>query len=135
MQTLKSKGKIYEFDPVIYPRLLWVVRGTSKFVKEHFRKKGGDEFSKEDINMRYADRWTCIVERKKDDRLGILIIMGSGLTMGGIAHECWHAVTAFISEINADIPDYDDGAQEEYPAYLMGWLFDCCWKVKQGKAK
>lgn len=130
-----SKGKIYEFDPQLYPRLLWVVTGSEDFIKENFRKKDGDELDDEETDMTYANGWGCICERKSDDRLGILIFIDRNIQTKELVHECYHALTAYVSEINTDMPEYDDGAMEEYAAYLIEWIFDCCWKVKQGKVK
>ena len=130
-----SKGKIYEFDPQLYPRLLWVVTGSEDFIKENFRKKDGDELDDEETDMTYANGWCCICERKSDDRLGILIFIDRNIQTKELVHECYHALTAYVSEINTDMPEYDDGAMEEYAAYLIEWIFDCCWKVKQGKVK
>lgn len=130
-----SKGKIYEFDPMLYPRLLWIVRGSEEFVKENFRKKGGDELTDEDVDMRYVDAWVCKCERKSDNRLGIVFFFDTEIAARQLVHECYHALTAFVSEINADLPDYDSDGMEEFAAYLIEWIFDCCWKVKQGKVK
>lgn len=129
------KDRIYEFDPLVYPRLLWIVRGSEDFVKENFSKKGGDEFTDEDVDMRFVDAWVCKCERKSDRRLGILFYFESGIEAKQLVHECYHALTAYVSEINADLPDYDSDGMEEYAAYLIEWIFDCCWKVKQGKAE
>lgn len=130
-----SKWKIYELDPVLYPRLLWIVRGSEEFVKENFRKKGGDELTDDDVDMRYADAWVCKCERKSDNRLGIVFFFDTGIEAKQLVHECYHALTAYVSEINADLPDYDSDGMEEFAAYLIEWIFDCSWKVKQGKAK
>lgn len=129
------KDRIYEFDPLVYPRLLWIVRGSEDFVKENFSKKGGDELTDEDVDMRFVDAWVCKCERKSDRRLGILFYFESGIEAKQLVHECYHALTAYVSEINADLPDYDSDGMEEYAAYLIEWIFDCCWKVKQGKAE
>ena len=130
-----SKGKIYEFDPLLYPRLLWIVNGSESFVKENFRKKGGEELTDEDVDMRYVDAWVCKCERKSDNTLGIVFFFDSGIEAKQLVHECYHALTAFVSEINADLPDYDSEGMEEFAAYLIEWIFDCCWKVKQRKVK
>ena len=130
-----SKGKIYEFDPQIYPRLLWIVKGSEEFVKENFRKKGGDEFTEEDVDFSYANAWVCKCERKSDDRLGIVIWIEKNITAKELVHESYHALTAYVSDINTNLPEYDDDSYEEYAAYLIEWIFDCCWKVKTGKTK
>ena len=46
-----SKCKIHEFDPLIYPRLLWIIKGTGDFVRENFRKKGGEELTDDDVDI------------------------------------------------------------------------------------
>ena len=130
-----SKWKIYEFDPILYPRLLWIVKKDSDFIREHFRKKGGYELTDDDLDMSYTDAWVCKCERKSDNRLGILFFFDTGIEAKQLVHECYHALTAYVSEINADLPDYDSNGMEEFAAYLIEWIFDCCWKVKQGKVK
>ena len=130
-----SKGKIYEFDPVLYPRLLWIVRGLGDFVRENFRKMDGEELTDEDVDMRFTDAWACKCERKSDNRLGMVFFFDTGMEPKQLVHECYHVLTAYCSEINADLPDYDSDGMEEFAAYLLEWIFDCCWKVRQGKAK
>lgn len=82
-----------------------------------------------------ADAWVCKCERKSDDRMGIVLFFDNGIEAKQLVHECYHDLTAYVSEINADLPDYDSDGMEEFAAYLIEWIFDCCWKVKQGKVK
>ncbi len=91
--------------------------------------------SDEDIDMRFVDAWVCKCERKKDRRLGIVFFIDSGIQTKQLVHESYHALTAYISEINADLPDYDSDGMEEFAAYLLEWIFDCSYKVKTGKIK
>ena len=119
---------IHEFDPEIYPRLLWVTYGCpTSVLKDMFGENAQDmdETSNADvINCR---------RMKPDVRGGILIRFRSksDMTMENIAHESVHAALEIFDYVNARIA-YDN--QEPF-AYLVGWIADCCQQVKQNKCK
>lgn len=119
---------IYEFDPEIYPRLLWVTYGChTSVLKDMF----GNEAQDMDKNT-YAQ--TIICRRLKPDvRGGVLIRFKNkaAMTTKNIAHESVHAALEIFDYVNARI-SLDN--QEPF-AYLVGWIADCCNKVKKGEAK
>lgn len=117
---------IHEFDPQIYPRLLWVTYGCPTAVlKDMFRDniQDMDKTSNADvINCR---------RMKPDVRGGILIRFRrkSDMTMENIAHEAVHAALDIFDYVEARISSDN---QEPF-AYLVGWIADCCNQVKIGK--
>ena len=119
-------SKIYEFNPQIYPRRVWVtIAPDIKDIKERF----GDEVEPLD---ECADADVQIVQQKDPELGGVLIrfVNRKAMTANVIAHECSHAAIAIFSYCECKISDDN---QEPF-AYLVGWLAGCCEKVKQGKA-
>lgn len=119
---------IHEFDPKIYPRLLWVAYGCPTAVlKDMF----GDKVQDMDKS---ADAETVICQRKKPDvRGGVLIRFEdkNAMTAKNIAHEAVHAALDIFDYVDARISSDN---QEPF-AYLVGWIADCCQQVKAGKVK
>lgn len=105
--------RIHEFDPKIYPRLLWVTYGCPTAVlKDMFGNEAQDmdkTANAEVINCR---------RMKPDVRGGVLIRFRnkSEMTMENIAHEAAHAALEIFDYVNARIA-YDN--QEPF-AYLVG---------------
>lgn len=117
--------KIFEYDPAIYPRKLWVSVGAStKELNEVFEKMGDMDDSA--IATVYS---VCRTENKIG---GVLIRFNNRMDMtpSVIAHESVHAAMGIYSYVGAEV-DLDN--QEPF-AYLVGWVADCAWKAKQGKA-
>ena len=119
---------IHEFDPQIYPRLLWGTYGCPTSVLK-------DMFDGDVSNMdkhSNADVINCR-RTKPDVRGGILIRFRrkSDMTMENIAHEAVHAALDIFDYVEARIASDN---QEPF-AYLVGWIADCCNKVKTDKTK
>ena len=128
-----NKGKIYEFDPTILPRHMYVVKGSKKFVDDNFETKDGEEI---DVDYESSKAWVIEGYHKKEERYCIIVWLGSEITAKDVAHETYHALAAFYREIGSELPlDKGDNGAEEMAAYLAGWIFDCIWKVRQGKVK
>lgn len=120
--------KIHEFDPQIYPRLLWVTYNCpTDVLREMFGEKAID--MSDDSN---AETVNCL-RTKPDVRGGVLIRFRnkSEMTIENIAHEAVHAALEIFDYVNARISSDN---QEPF-AYLVGWIADCCTKVKRGEAK
>ena len=120
--------KIHEFDPVIYPRLLWVTYNCPAAVLEDLFEGKIEEMDKNSD----ADVLNCR-RLKPDVKGGILIRFRSkkDMTAKNIAHESTHAALEIFDYVGAQI-SYDN--QEPY-AYLVGWIADCIEKVKNNKIK
>jgi hypothetical protein len=125
----KNTTTIYEFDPCIYPRLLWVVKGgTLNGIKEILNL--GDYEVDEDGSGAVT---LCNVRRKSDDNLGALIWFPKSSNMNNldwIAHESTHAALYVFAEVGADV-DFEN--QEPF-AYIVGWVFGCVDKVRKNNS-
>lgn len=126
MKKENKKTIIHEFDPCIYPRLLWVVKGGS--YEDLCEKFDIDGFEIEDNGG--AMTWgTC---KKADHRLGALIWFpkASDIKRGDwIAHEAAHVALYIYHEIGASA-EFEN--QEPF-AYLVGWVYECVDKVRRMK--
>ena len=120
-----KKTIIHEFDPCIYPRLLWVVKGGSlEDIKETF------EVSCEDEDIGGAA--TLPARRKSDNRLGYCVWFpkaGDIRNLEWIAHESTHVAICIFNDIGGNVT-YE--GQEPF-AYLVGWVFGCIDTIRKFK--
>lgn len=130
-------NEIHEFDPQIYPFMLWVAKKPKyEVVKDKFYALIGDDVKDigEDMFYRSATTYaTCYpVCEKSSKRIGILVgmHMPKVMTAGCMAHEATHVCDFVCDRINMDCYTYDTG---EPRAYLVQWITDCIDKVKRGK--
>lgn len=122
-----KKTTIHEFDPCIYPRLLWVVKGGSL---EGIQ--GTLEITCECEENEKGGAVTLPAKRKEDGRLGYCIWFpeSGGMKRGDwMAHESTHASLCIFDDIGASV-SYED--QEPF-AYLVGWVFKCMDEVRKYK--
>ena len=114
---------IYQFDPQIYPRKLWVSVGTSiEELKERFN---GDEIENFDDSY-YAQ--TMPIQQKEPLLGGVLIRFQDlkALTTETISHESTHTALEIFNYCECRI----EYANQEPFAYLVGWIARCCDEVK-----
>lgn len=115
-----QKG-LYEFDPQIYPRKLWVAvtKGTFSDVFDTELKELG-EYDNADVNN---------VHHKEKDFGGLLIRFRSAdeITAENTTHESTHVAIEIFDYIEARM---DTNNQEPF-AYLCGWVAGCIEEVKQ----
>lgn len=119
--------KIYEFDPCIYPRLLWVVKGGTLAEISKVLELSGYE---EDESVGAVT--LCNVRRKTDENLGALVWFPKASNIKNldwIAHECTHVAMYMFGETGC-IADVEN---QEPLAYLVGWAFSCVDKVRKAK--
>ena len=113
---------IFEFDPHIYPRKLWIaVDVTTEDLITMF-----DEDGIENTDDCYAT--TYIVQQKTPSFKGILVRFENlaSMTTGNIAHESIHAAWDILHQIGSRA----DYINQEPFAYLAGWVARCCDEVK-----
>ena len=119
---MKKKG-YYEYDPVIYPRKVWVHIGTN------FKELASEIFEGELIfdDKTYDGAVFEEVIRKSDDEYGILATFPSSkeMTMGVCSHEASHICDAIEKAIGME-----HGG--EASAYLLGWIASCINKARLG---
>ena len=119
---MKKKG-YYEYDPVIYPRKVWVHIGTN------FKELASEIFEGELIfdDKTYDGAVFEEVIRKSDEEYGILATFPSSkeMTMGVCSHEASHICDAIEKAIGME-----HGG--EASAYLLGWIASCINKARLG---
>lgn len=118
-------AKIHEFDPQIYPRLLWIAVGASyEVIKDMFE----DVAPMEENTDAQVD---CTRRLKPDVKGGVLIRFENkqAMTASNITHESVHAATEIFFYVGA----YHDPKNQEPFAYLCGWIAKCIDEVKRGK--
>lgn len=114
---------IFEFNPQIYPRRLWVSVGAST---EELQEKFGKDDIKDFDESYYAE---TMAVRQKEPLLGGVLIRFQDLkamTTENIAHEAAHVAIEIFDYCDCRI-DVDN--QEPF-AYLVGWVAKCCDEVK-----
>lgn len=119
--------KIYEFDPCVYPRLLWVVKGGTLAEISKVLELSGYE---EDESIGAVT--LCNVRRRSDENLGALVWFPKASNIKNldwIAHECTHVAMYMFGETGC-IADVEN---QEPLAYLVGWAFSCVDKVRKAK--
>lgn len=114
--------RVYQFDPQIYPRKLWVAVGVPT---EELNEKFVEEIK--DID-KSADAETWPVQQKEPLLGGVLVRFENLKSMlpDNIAHEATHAALEIFDYVDARI-QYDN--QEPF-AYLVGWVVKCIDEVK-----
>lgn len=135
-------GKIYEFNPQIYPTRLWVAKAT----EVSWDELGRNFYALNDENERvdfvkgfgepnsnaYAS--TYPVSNKKTGWRGCLVILHrKEATMGTVAHEASHCADWLLEALGVESgTTFNNG---EARAYYTEWVFNRIQEVKQGKAK
>lgn len=122
---------LQEFKNDIYPRTLWVATSWED-VKDKFVCRNNDDKPIEKYEDGNAYTYQCVMH-KKSKKYGVLIlfvlegeILGSEI-VERIAHESLHVANSMFSELDIEY----DLSNDEYAAYMVGWVARCCWKVLQ----
>lgn len=119
-----EKQKIYEFDPQIYPRKLWVTVGVPF---EELK----DEFEDLEPMEEASDAQVDNVRKLKPEIRGGLLVRFENLdvlkSLGNITHETIHVATEIYDYVGA----YHVPNNQEPFAYLCGWIAKCIEEVKQ----
>ena len=126
--TMKNnKTIIHEFDPCIYPRLLWVVKGGSL---EGIRKTL--EFGEVGEEEQSGGALTISAYDNENKHGGFLVWFPKASEMSNldwIAHECAHVALDIFDYIGSEVKASDS----EPFAYLVGWVFKCIDEVRKFK--
>lgn len=123
MQGKKKEG-YFEFDPLIYPRKLWVYvgKGLNGLIDKCF----------DGIEPQKDEDYYCLTyvraRRKTDGKIGVLVAFLSKncMDMNNIVHESSHAVDAIEEAIGMT-----HGGEPS--AYLMEWVAECIKKARNGQ--
>ena len=119
---------IYQFDPQIYPRKLWVSVGAST---EELQERFGKEDIKEDLDDSYYAE-TYSVQQKEPLLGGVLIRFQDLKAMSpeNMTHEATHAALEIFDYCDCRI----DVENQEPFAYLVGWIVRCIDEVRNAKS-
>lgn len=112
---MKKTPRVDRYDPIIYPRKLWVtgdVIGLNKIFK----------FNKLDNTKE-----ECISAYDEGEYGALVIIMDSSIEAGGEAHEAVHVADYIFDELGMYTQSFADH-NEQY-AYLVGWVAGCISKT------
>lgn len=123
---------IHKFDPVIYPRKVWITYDATKSeLDKEFPEGDGTGRHFEDIPS-HTDAMVYFT-RNKENYGGVLMrFKGKAhMTMSIVTHESIHCANGILAYIGSGVNTRDD----EHQAYLAGWVAECCEKVKLGRKK
>lgn len=130
---MNNKIQIHEFDPVIYPLKLWIIKNpTISFLTDNF---GGinEEFYPVEMKNSNASVWDRPVMLKETKKYGLLLSVYDmkSFTAGTMAHEATHMANILWEWIN----ERDITMGSEANAYLVGWMVKCMCEFKSYKNK
>jgi hypothetical protein len=122
--------KIHQFDPVIYPFKIWIIVDKNPdVIANDFTEYGGESivFAKGDVGALSA--FVMSVVHKESNSYGAVIFFRSKKSMSFelVAHESTHAAKHLFEHIGADV------TPSEPFEYVVGWIADCCYKVKTNR--
>lgn len=133
----KKKGPVvHMFDPEIYPRKLFVMKGNKleEYIKDTFRciTDDGEETEPgfEGVDMSGACTWSRVMYRK-DGKLGVLVWIRSSRCGKDLAHEADHVTNSIFADCGIDMHYKHD----EHHAYMIGWCYDCLEQVLKNRFK
>lgn len=128
---MKNKKKLIidKYDPVIYPRLLYVAKNcTEEDLNKHFVGREGDYIILgEDYFM-----YTINAIHKKTEKCCILVVIDSSALKESLvdqvqycSHEADHVNFSICEDIGLNIPT----SAQEASAYLTGWATKCIFST------
>lgn len=120
---------MHEFNPLIYPRKVWVmIASNERFLNDTFNHGYNIE--------NFAQKSTAIVfpcELKKTGEYGVAVVFTrkKHMTLKTICHESVHVASCIFNECNIRMGFSD--CQDEHYAYLVGWVAESINEVKRMK--
>ena len=127
--------KVYEFDPVIYPRLLWVsIAPSLEVLNEHFLIDGPADANPFGVG---ADVFGCVtrVILRRGEKYGALMVINkrSYVVPSLIAHEAVHVADLFFEQLGIEKGCFSDG-NESY-AYLVDFVVRSFYTAYYGDSR
>lgn len=125
----KQKKIIDKYDPIIYPRLLYVCKNcTLKDLRDRFTTRNDKEISDEWDPS--SETFTFYAIDKKTKDWVILVCIGCKRNsiadyVSDICHEAEHVKQSIFEDIG--LPTTVDS--QEADAYLVGWAAKCIYKT------
>ena len=134
MVKKKMDKIVYEFDPKIYPRSLFVMKGCDpKDVTDRFTTRDDSEFEIEIEEGSEPSMSTLSMVKFKDTgKYGELVVVwidDKDVDMSMISHEAFHVSMNILSELG--IKFHADN--QEPIAYMVGWCARCISDVVSGE--
>lgn len=110
-------NEVHEFNPTIYPFLLWVMIGDVDAVLRAFSYREGADIDKRDFENCQAV--TIHVRRRADGKFGELVWARKtkDFTPEVMAHESFHVAVNILHDVGIRL----DWENDEPFAYLIGW--------------
>lgn len=130
---MKKKTKIHQFNPTIYPRKLWVMKGgSSDDISDAFKEPDGEEIRLCIEGGKEPGAMTLKVCHKETGYLGVLVwLCESSISVSDVAHESVHVASCIFDDCNMTF-GFSDGKDEHF-AYLVGFAADCINQVRTNK--
>lgn len=129
---MKKKTKIHQFNPTIYPRKLWVMKGGSvDDISDAFTEPDGEEIRLMACSAElYA--MTLKVCHRETGFLGVLVwLCSKDISVKDVAHEAVHVASCIFEDCGMRM-GFADGRDEHF-AYLVGFASDCINQVRTNK--
>lgn len=140
---MKRIPRVDTYDPIIYPRLLFVTTETKgldtifEFLTTNYGDDDGGGYTRllRSIDKENFGAVTCPVIRKSDDRYGVLVIIldTDKITSDVIPHEAVHVADYICEQLSIYTQDFSEG-NENY-AYLVGWAAGSISKTVSNRLK
>lgn len=118
--------KITSYDPLIYPRKLWVVTEPIETELNEtfgFFDLGGNEIMCDISILEGKAGCTCLCYEKSTQDKGVMVFMDNK-EVRTIAHESVHVADAVFEQLDITTQGFTDGGNEAY-AYMVGWVAKC----------
>ena len=130
----KTDKIVYEFDPKIYPRSLFVMKGCDpKDVTDRFTTRDDSEFEIEiEVGSEPSMSTFSMVKFKDTGKYGELVVVwidDKDVDPSMISHEAFHVSMDILSELG--IKFHADN--QEPIAYMVGWCARCISDVVSGE--
>lgn len=122
--------KIYEFNPAIYPYIVWVViNKTPDVITDAFNGYDGKPIKNIDASSSNLEAFVMPVVRKENPKFGVIMFFRTRESMSYelVAHESSHAAKYLFEHIGADIREHEPFE------FVIGWIAGCCENVKENK--
>jgi len=107
------------YDPILYPRYLWVGTGNLKELLSKFKYKNGEPLQRDDLNTSFGITFDEVCQ-KGSNQLGVLIYLNENTNISQWAHEAIHAAHGIFNALNIHYTMDDD----EHFTYFVQWIVE-----------
>lgn len=119
--------KLYEFNPTIYPYLVWVIVSEKPdCICDIFNGYNDNPIDGIDKSTSNMQAFVMPVVRIENPAYGVVMYFRDKNSMSYelVAHEASHAAKYLFEHIGADVKEHDPFE------FLIGWIAGCCENVK-----